>query len=301
MKVTGVFAPIATNFDASGDLDLAAYAENARKLGASRLAGLVVLGTNGEFVALTGEEKLSLVRETRAVLPAGKTLIVGVGHESTRATVAFTRAAAGEGADVALLLNPTYHKRDLSPEALEKFFLDVAEASPVPVMIYNMPVNSGINIPSALTIKLSAHPNIVGIKDSGANIVQIAEILAGTDGEFSVFAGSGSYLYATSMLGGVGGTLAVANVAPDFCADLHANCASGEAEKIAKARQMQMDLLPLNAAVTTRFGIGGLKAALDCVGLRGGGPRLPILPAKEQDRREIASILAELKGKYGYL
>ena len=298
MKVTGVFAPIATNFDESGGLDLCAYADNAKRLGGSRLAGLVALGTNGEFVSLSCEEKLSLIRETRKVLPASKLVIAGVGHESTAATVRFTRDAASEGADVALLLNPTYHKRDLGPDALEKFFLDVADASPIPVMIYNMPVNSGINIPSALTIKLSQHENIVGIKDSGGNIVQIAEIIAGTAPDFSVFAGSGSYLFATSMLGGVGGTLAVANIAPNFCADLHDSCASGEVDR---AREMQLDLLPLNAAVTTRFGIGGLKAALDCVGMHGGNPRLPILPAKGPDREEIAAIVERLRAKYGYL
>lgn len=298
MKVSGVYAPIATNFTDAGELDPAKYAENVVRFAASKLAGLVVLGTNGEFVALNEEEKLALVKTTREKMARPKLLIVGTEHESTRATIDFTKKSADLGADVALLLNPTYHKRDLTTEALETFFTDVADASPIPVMLYNMPANSGINLPSSMVLKLSAHPNIVGIKDSGANIVQIAEIIAGTGTDFSVFAGSGSYLYATTLLGGVGGTLAVANVAPNFCASLFDACVKGEIER---ARQMQFDLMPLNAAVTTRFGIGGLKAALDYVGLNGGQPRRPILPVKDADRKEIAWIVDALKAKYGDL
>ena len=150
---------------------------------------------------------------------------------------------------------------------------------------------SGVNVPSSLTLKLAAHPNITGIKDSGGNIVQISEVLAKAPEGFSVFAGSGSYLLATLLLGGVGGTLAVANVVPNYCAEIQENFGKGDLEK---ARKMQLALLPLNAAVTSRFGIGGMKAAMDMVGFKGGLPRLPILPAGEETRKESARILKEL-------
>lgn len=181
--------------------------------------------------------------------------------------------------------------KDMSEAALEAFYTRLADASPIPVMLYNMPGNTGVNLSSALTLRLAAHPNIVGIKDSGGNIVQIAEVLAGAPEGFSVFAGSGSFLLATLVLGGVGGTLAVANVVPDHCVRIQESYARGDMDT---ARRMQLALLPLNAAVTGRFGIGGMKAAMDLVGFRGGMPRSPILPASAAVRAEIARILAQL-------
>ncbi|MDD4612763.1 MAG: dihydrodipicolinate synthase family protein [Synergistaceae bacterium] len=290
-KVHGIFAPIATAFDASGDVDYSVFAENTVTFGATKLSGLVVLGSNGEFTLLSHEEKVKLVETARNHLPADKMVIAGTGCESFRETLQLTKECAAVGADVALVVTPNYYKKDMNGPALEKFYTMLADASPIPVMIYNMPGNSGVNVPSSLTLKLAAHPNIKGIKDSGGNIVQISEVLAKAPEGFSVFAGSGSYLLATLMLGGVGGTLAVANVVPDFCAEIQENFEKGDLEK---ARKMQLALLPLNAAVTSRFGIGGMKAAMDMVGFKGGLPRLPILPAGEETRKEIARILKEL-------
>ena len=287
----GIFAPIATAFDASGALDEGAFGENVASFGATALAGLVVLGSNGEFPLLSHEEKVRLVKVARQRLPAQKTVIAGTGCESLQETVALTRHCADAGADAALVVTPHYYKRDMTEAALERFYVLLADASPIPVMLYNMPGNAGINVPSALTLRLAAHPNIVGIKDSGGNIVQIAEVLANAPERFSVFAGSGSYLLATLVLGGVGGTLAVANVVPDYCAQIQASFEQGDLET---ARKMQLALLPLNAAVTGRFGIGGMKAAMDLVGYRGGPPRPPILPAGGAAREEIARILGEL-------
>ncbi|MDD2453146.1 dihydrodipicolinate synthase family protein [Aminivibrio sp.] len=290
-KVHGIFAPIATAFDASGDVDYSVFAENTVTFGATKLSGLVVLGSNGEFTLLSHEEKVKLVETARNHLPADKMVIAGTGCESFRETLQLTKECAAVGADVALVVTPNYYKKDMNGPALEKFYTMLADASPIPVMIYNMPGNSGVNVPSSLTLKLAAHPNITGIKDSGGNIVQISEVLAKAPEGFSVFAGSGSYLLATLMLGGVGGTLAVANVVPDFCSEIQENFEKGDIEK---ARKMQLALLPLNAAVTSRFGIGGMKAAMDMVGFKGGLPRLPILPAGEETRKEIARILKEL-------
>lgn len=290
-KVRGIFAPIATAFDASGEVDYSTFAGNTVTFGATKLSGLVVLGSNGEFTLLSHEEKVKLVETARNHLPEDKMVIAGTGCESFRETLQLTKECAAVGADVALVVTPNYYKKDMNEAALGNFYTMLADASPIPVMIYNMPGNSGVNVPSSLTLKLAAHPNITGIKDSGGNIVQISEVLAKAPEGFSVFAGSGSYLLATLMLGGVGGTLAVANVVPDYCAEIQENFEKGDLEK---ARKMQLALLPLNAAVTSRFGIGGMKAAMDMVGFKGGLPRLPILPAGEDTRKEIARILKEL-------
>ena len=290
-KVRGIFAPIATAFDASREVDYSTFAENTVAFGATKLSGLVVLGSNGEFTLLSHEEKVKLVETARNHLPAEKMVIAGTGCESFRETLQLTKECAAVGADVALVVTPNYYKKDMNEAALGNFYTMLADASPIPVMIYNMPGNSGVNVPSSLTLKLAAHPNITGIKDSGGNIVQISEVLAKAPEGFSVFAGSGSYLLATLLLGGVGGTLAVANVVPDYCAEIQENFEKGDIEK---ARKMQLALLPLNAAVTSRFGIGGMKAAMDMVGFKGGLPRLPILPAGEETKKEIARILKEL-------
>ncbi len=290
--IRGIFAPIATAFDNAGNVDYDAFAENVSAFGRTKLAGLVILGSNGEFMLLSHEEKVKLVKVARENLPAGKKILAGTGCESLKETVDLTKECGEVGADAALVVTPNYYKRDMNDKALEKFFSMLADSVSIPVMLYNMPGNAGINIPSSLTVKLSGHPNIVGIKDSGGNIVQIAEVLAGAAKGFSVFAGSGSFLLATLLLGGIGGTLAVANVVPDYCAEIQEAWEKGD---IDRARRMQLALLPLNAAVTSRFGIGGMKAAMDIAGYHGGVPRLPILPAGDETRAEIKRIYGELQ------
>lgn len=277
-KVEGVFDPIATPFETDGAIAFGKYAENLAKFDRTGLAGIVVLGSNGEFTMLSHQEKLDLVAAARKGIGKGKTVIAGTGCESLKETIELTKGAADRGADAALVINPCYYKRDLTESTIETFFIAVADASPIPVMLYNMPGNSGINLSSSLVIKLSAHKNIVGVKDSGGNIVQISEIIAGVSSDFSVFAGSGSYLFVTTVLGGKGGTLAVANVAPDICADIYALCRK---EEYGQARRLQLSILQLNAYVTHRYGIGGMKAAMDLAGFFGGPPRLPLQPATE--------------------
>lgn len=296
-RIEGVFAPIATPFGADGAVDFGKFAENLAKFDRTGLAGIVALGSNGEFAMLSAQEKLDVIAAIRKGISPDKLLLAGTGCESLKETIELGKAAADRGADAVLVINPSYYKRDLNEGALEKFFTAAADASPIPLMVYNMPGNSGINLSSGLVVRLSAHPNIVGVKDSGGNIVQISEILAGSPEDFSVFAGSGSYLFATTLLGGRGGTLAVANVAPDLCAELYALSRRGEIEK---ARKIQLSLLNLNACVTARHGIGGMKAAMDLAGFYGGAPRLPVQPAGEAAVREIRGELEKLGllGKY---
>ena len=228
---------------------------------------------------------------TRKALSPDKTVLAGTGCESLKETIELTKGAADRGADAALVINPCYYKRDLTEPTLEKFYTAVADASPIPVMVYNMPGNSGINLSSGLVARLSSHGNIVGVKDSGGNIVQISEIIAGATPDFSVFAGSGSYLFATTVLGGRGGTLAVANVAPDICAEIYSLCLKKDYEK---ARVLQLDILQLNACVTSRHGIGGMKAAMDLAGFYGGAPRLPLQPATDAMIADIRTQIDKL-------
>lgn len=295
--IRGIFAPIPTLFKEDGTIDWDHLKANIERLGQSRLAGLVVMGSNGEFVSLLEEEKVELMKFVRKVLPAHKMMIAGTGCESAYATIRMNKAAADAGADAVLVLNPTYYKGALTPDGLKAHFTAVADASSLPVMIYNMPGNSSFNIPAAVTVALSKHPNIAGIKDSGGAIAQISEVIGYSKPGFSVFAGSGSFLMPTTIMGGKGGTLAVANIAPDFCAELFNLCVAGNYDK---ARQMQFDLIPLNAAVTAKFGVPGLKAAMEYLGYFGGPLRLPFLPLKEELKPALYGIIDEFQQKTGW-
>jgi 4-hydroxy-2-oxoglutarate aldolase len=284
----GIFAPIATPF-VNDEISYEYLKANLKKLAQTELSGIVVLGSNGEFPYLTYGEKVKLIETARAELPADKKVIAGTGCESTKETIQLTKDAAKAGAEAALIITPCYFKGSMNENVLTQHYQTVAENSPIPIMLYNMPGNSGINMSSKLVIKLSGHPNIVGVKDSSANIVQIAEILAGVSRDFAVFAGSGSFLLASLMLGAVGGTLAVANVAPNECVQVQKLYDQGNLEA---ARAEQFRLLPVNAAVTSRYGVAGLKAAMEMVGYYGGAPRKPMLPLSDPNTiAEIRSIL----------
>lgn len=284
---SGIFAPIPTPF--TGDrIAFDKLQENLARWGATGLAGVVVLGSNGEYVLLDPDEKEQLVAFVREKFPADKKVMAGTGCESTRETVRLTKRAASLGADAVLVITPSYYKGDMTDAALKAHFTAVADASPVPVMLYNMPRNTGINMSSSLVCSLATHPNIAGIKDSSGNIVQISEVIAGSPRDFAVFAGSGSFLLPTLIMGGVGGTMAVANVIPDLCVRILDLCSAG---KLAEASEVQKSILALNAAVTSRWGVAGLKAALDMIGYCGGDPRPPLLPLPEPSRNELKQIL----------
>ncbi|MGE5561674.1 MAG: dihydrodipicolinate synthase family protein [Chloroflexota bacterium] len=289
--IKGIFAPIPTPFDENEAIAYDRLAANLERWFATDLTGVVVLGSNGEYVLLTTEEKRELISFVCRHAPAGRPVIAGTGGESTREAIELSRHAADCGAAAALVITPAYYKGAMTDAALAAHFTAVADASPIPVMLYNMPRNTGINMSSKLVIELSKHPNIAGIKDSGGNIVQIAEIIAGVRPDFAVFAGSGSFLYPTLALGGVGGTLAVANVIPNECARILRLVEAGEHDE---ARRLQLAILEINNAVTGKYGVGGLKAALDLLGYYGGNPRRPIQPAKPAERDDLRRMLAGL-------
>ena len=286
-KLQGIYAPIATPF-AGGEIAYDRLEKNLSFWLGSDMTGIVVMGSNGEFVLLTPQEKEELMRFVCARAKGKKPVIAGTGAESTAETIRLNEKAAEAGADAVLVVTPNYYKGEMGDQVLARYFTDVADASPLPVILYNMPRNTGINISAKLTAELAKHPNIIGIKDSGGNIVQIADTIRNSPADFSVFAGSASFLLTSLVLGATGGTLALANIFPNECARLQTLF---EAGKLKEARDLQMNLIDSNSAVTARWGIPGLKAAMEMIGLYGGDPRPPLLPLKEADREELRKVL----------
>jgi len=275
-------------FDADGELDLAGYAKNVDWYCSSALDGIVIMGSNGEFASLELDEKLRLIEAGASAANGRRLVLAGTGHESTRGTIRLTKAAAEMGVDYALIVTPYYYRPRYDTAAFLKHYHAVADASPIPIIVYIMTAYTGVDLPSALVAQLSRHPNIVGVKDSAGNAVKFAEMVSESEEGFAVLAGSANFLYPALCLGAAGGILALADIAPAECAQVMELFLAGDHDA---ARKAQFNLLAPNAAVTTRFGIAGLKAAMEMVGLTSSDPRLPMLPATDAERREIRSIL----------
>jgi 4-hydroxy-2-oxoglutarate aldolase len=283
----GILAPVVTPF-ASDRLDLGAFAANLERYGETALAGVVVLGSNGEAALLTDAESDAVLGAARAALPAGRTFVAGTGRESTPATIAACRRAADAGADAVLVRTPSFFKARMTTEVFVRHYEAVADASPVPVLLYNVTMFTGVVLPGEAVSALARHQNVIGLKDSGSDLAIVADFIArGGDG-FTVLSGSAPTLYPSLCLGAKGAVLAVAGVVPDLCAQIHALVERGAH---ADALALQRRLAPLAQAVGSRFGVPGLKAALDMAGYTGGDPRGPLLPASAEAR---AAIRAEL-------
>jgi 4-hydroxy-2-oxoglutarate aldolase len=291
-SLSGVFPPIPTPFDAEGDVALQALVENLERWNEYDLAGYVVLGSNGEAVYLTEREKLRVWETARQAIPTDRVMIAGTGCESTRQTIGLTRQAAQSGADAALVVTPHYYGGQMTPDSLVRHYHAVAEASPIPVVLYNVPKFTHVDIDAATVARAARHPNIIGIKDSGGNIAKLADIvrMTGPTGECEcqVLAGSAAFFFAGLALGAVGGVLALANVAPRRSVDIYRLFRAGRWDE---AAELQRRMIPVNAAITGRFGIAGLKAALDMLGYYGGPVRSPLMDITERERQMLRDVL----------
>lgn len=291
MRLGGVLPPVITPFR-HGELDLAAFRGNARRWMATRVAGLVVLGTNGESAYVDEDEAEALIAAARDEVPRGRLLIAGTGRDATRATVAASLKAARAGADLVLVRTPAFFKTQMDTEAFVRHYTAVADACPVPVLLYNFPAAFGVDLTIAAIVRLAAHPNIAGIKESGADVARIAEVVAAVAplrAEFAVYCGAAPVLYPSLLVGADGGILALACVVPDLCVELYELARAGRHDE---ARELQRRLTPLARLVTTMYGVPGLKAALDMAGFAGGEPRAPLAPPPPA---AVAAIRAQLQ------
>lgn len=289
LSLSGVYAPIPTPFDTDGAVAHDRLAENIAKWMETPLAGLVVLGSNGEYVYLNDEEKVEVLKTARQAIPKDRLFIAGTGCESTRCTLELTERAAAIGADAAMVITPSYYTK-ADPAAMQRHFLQLAERSPLPILLYNMPSRTGVDLSAETVLQLAKHPNIIGIKDSSGNVVKLGDIIRAAPPHFHVLAGSASFLYPALVLGAVGGVAALANIAPEQCFRLYQCAQEGRHNE---ARQLQLRMIPANTAVTARFGVPGLKLALDWLGYYGGPPRSPLGPLDEAEQAALRAILVE--------
>jgi 4-hydroxy-2-oxoglutarate aldolase len=286
-SLSGVFPPIASPFNSDGELMIDWFHENVEKLAETGLAGFVVAGSNGESASLSDDEKLLMLKGARARIGSDRTLVIGVSKESTLLSTRFIRRAADAGADMALIGTPCYFKTRMDDEALFAHFWMIADESPVPIIIYNVPQFTGVACSANLIEKLAAHENIAGIKESSGNIAFQAEVRRRTPQRFHVVVGSAPTMLMSLIAGACGGVIAIANVLPKESIELFETFRSGDWEKAAR---MQDRLAPVAAAVTSGFGVPGLKYAMDLAGYKGGVPRLPLLPLQEKQKTAVASL-----------
>ena len=287
----GIYTPIVTPFTPSGDLDERGLVGNVDRYLASPLTGLVVLGSNGEAAQLEDDEADRVIGIVRSRVPKDRPMLVGTGRESTRATIAAGKRAAALGADAVMARTPSFYKPQMTSEAFIRHYTEVADASPVPLLLYNVAMYTGVNLAPDAVEKLSEHPNIVGLKDSGNDMLQIGDYLSRAKPGFTVFAGAAPTLFTAAVLGVHGAVLALAGIVPELCVELFGHVRAGRVEE---ARTLHRRLLPVARSIGPVYGVPGLKAALDLLGLAGGVPRPPLRPvqaaAVDVLRRQLADL-----------
>jgi 4-hydroxy-2-oxoglutarate aldolase len=289
IDLNGIFPPVTTPF-LDGKVAYDKLASNVEKYGRTGLKGIVVLGSNGEYVSLSEEEKRKVVETVVQATPDHMSVIAGTGCESTRETIRLTADCAALGAHAALVVTPHYFGGKMSDAALIKHFTTVADSSPIPILLYNVPQFTHVNLTVNVVAQLSGHPNIIGVKDSTGNVIQLGEFIHQVDPDFSILVGTASALYGALTLGCVGGVLALANITPETCVKIHGLVQEGDFKA---AQQIQLKMIPVNKAVTAIFGIAGLKTALDMLGYFGGEPRVPLLPSSDEAKTAIENILKQ--------
>jgi len=288
-KLKGIIPPITTPFK-NDEVDLVKLKSSIENLNEKKLAGYVVLGSNGESVFLNKEEKIEMISTVREHASAGKVVIAGTGTDSIKETIALTNDAANNGADYALAITPSFFKLDMEHLTFINYYLAIADSSKIPVIIYNVPKFTNVNILPDTIAELSEHNNIVGIKNSSVDTDQTKKFVLETPDDFQTFVGTGSVLLQGLKDGASGGILALANIAPTECIAIQELYNLG---KLKEAELLQKQMVPVNNAITSTFGVAGLKAAMDMIGLYGGNPRLPLNPLDEKAKQELKNILIQ--------
>ena len=293
-KLQGILLPATTPFNSDGLLDKQGLAANLIAWNKTGIKGYAMLGSTGERVHLNEREFLDVVETARSVVPEDLAFIVGAGQQSTQGTIAEIQSAANAGADGVLVITPFFYRNAISQQTLIDFYTAVADEAPVPVLLYSMPALTGVKIDPATIARLSEHPNIIGAKDSSNDIEGFKATVQLCPNAFAVMTGNGTVLLDALKAGATGGILAVGCAVAEVCVEVFNAFHAGDS---ARAATLQTRLTPFAAAVTTRYGVGGLKVALDMNGYIGGGVRAPLTGPDENAMAEIRQLLNAVKAE----
>ncbi len=291
-NLKGILLPVPTPFTPDNNLAPDALSRNLSNWAGTGIVGYVVLGSTGERVHLDDREYMETLEVARASVADKLAFIVGAGQQSTISTIREVKNAARVRADAVLVITPYFYRSAITQETLINFYTAVADEAPVPVLLYSMPPLTGIKIEPETVARLSEHANIIGVKDSSNDVAGFSKTVNMCPNDFAVMTGNGTVLLDALRAGATGGILAVGCAVPDVCVEIYRAFNAGEEEYASK---LQSKLTPLAAAVTTRFGIGGLKAALDLAGFRGGSVRAPLRAPDDSARNEITQLLHDLQ------
>lgn len=291
MNLRGIFPPLTTPFAADGSVALARLRENITRYNAMSIGGYVCNGSTSESVLLRWEEVYQVWETAKEAAAPGRTLIAGTGAESTAETIEHTHRAADLGFDAALVRTPSFYKPAISVDLLAAHYLRVADAAAIPVLIYSVPLFTHVTVDASLIVRIAAHPNIIGMKDSSGDLEGSVRIMAAAPKSFSLLVGSAAMMYDTLQRGAVGAVLAVSNIFPEMCNDVYKAAQAGDS---ARAQSLQQRLIAPSRMFGAQYGIPGIKYALDRRGFYGGPPRPPLLPVDDQARREIEAVLSSI-------
>lgn len=289
-QLTGIFLPVVTTFTGNGEVDLTAFAANLEAHRAGGIAGIVVAGSNGEAPLLDERERTALIAAAREIMPESEWLIAGTGAESTRLCIKRCRDASEQGADAVMVVAPHYYTPVMTSDALYSHFAAIADSSPLPVILYNIPKYAHFSFASKLIARLAMHGNIIGLKDSSGDLDLLHGYLESQSGGFTVLTGSGSTLLPALEMGARGGVVAVAMFAAALVRDVTDALARGDREAAAEA---QRRLAPLATEIVGTMGVAGVKVAMDLIGLHGGRVRSPLLPLGGDQRKKVSRLLQE--------
>lgn len=294
MKFQGIFPALTTCFDYEGNLYKAKILHNIEKLNRVALSGYVVCGSTGETPLLTIDERFQVMEWVRDASADGKSLIAGVGAESVHQTVLLANRAADLGYHAALVLTPHYYRNQMCrPETQALYFRSVADRSKLPILIYNIPTVTGYDVPAETVAQLSEHPNIIGMKDSSGNMHTLVEARKMVTPGFELLTGSGANLWEALRAGARGAILAIADAVPYACVTIWEAFRRREHDA---GEDWQSRITPACELVPAKYGIAGLKHAMDLNGYYGGPPRLPLVPPCAEARQEIELAFDGLRG-----
>jgi 4-hydroxy-2-oxoglutarate aldolase len=288
LRFNGVLPPVTTPFNVGGDVDYGALSANIARYNDTGLKGYVPLGSNGEAIHLSAVERKQVIETVKLTATSDHTVVAGVNELFTRSAIEAARAAADSGVDAVLVITPYFYKSSMTQQRLVRHFIEVADNSPVPVLLYNVPQNTGVVLESATIALLAAHQNIVGAKDSAGNMGAISETIRLAPEGFSVMVGNGGIVYPSVTMGATGAILGVACAAPKACVELYEAAKSGDH---GRARDLQNRIAPLSQIVTAGLSVPGLKAAMDIIGFAGGIPRSPLTLVSNEEREKIREVI----------